>query len=203
MISIITSEQWQIGGIRNKRHWEGWTFLCNQSMAASSIRRGSATLNMRVISIKTSTERKTTMIERWKVLGRVDIPLQSSNELGAPMTFRSVKEMISHGKVRESVGLPNAIEVTATEVCATKSALVPGLQHQGSSIRSPASSLQHPVSSIQSPAGRVQHPGSSIQGPASRVQHPESSIQSPDPGRKANKRQHKQNAGSTTQRPQC
>ena len=167
-------------------------------MAASSIRRGSATLNMRVISIKTSTERKTTMIERWKVLGRVDIPLQSSNELGAPMTFRSVKEMISHGKVRESVGLPNAIEVTATEVCATTSALVPGLQHQGSSIRSPASGVQHPVSSIQSPAGRVQHPESSIH----RVQHPESSIQSPDPGRKANKRQHKQNAGSTTQRPQ-
>ena len=148
-------------------------------MAASSIRRGSATLNMRVISIKTSTERKTTMIERWKVLGRVDIPLQSSNELGAPMAFRSVKEMISHGKVRESVGLPNAIEVTATEVCATESALVPGLQHQGSSIRSPASGVQHPVSSIQSPAGRVEHPVSSIQSPAGRVQHPGSSIQSP------------------------
>ena len=148
-------------------------------MAASSIRRGSATLNMRVISIKTSTERKTTMIERWKVLGRVDIPLQSSNELGAPMAFRSVKEMISHGKVRESVGLPNAIEVTATEVCATESALVPGLQHQGSSIRSPASGVQHPVSSRQGRASSLQHPISSRQGPASRVQHPESSIQSP------------------------
>ncbi|CAO1601012.1 hypothetical protein XANCAGTX0491_004680 [Xanthoria calcicola] len=158
-------------------------------MAASSLRRGSATLNMRVISIKTSTERKTTMIETWKVLGKVDIPLQSRTELGAPMTFRSMKEMISHGKVRDWVGLPNVIEVTAAEVCATKSALVPG--------------LQHPVSSRQGPASRVQHPVSSIQSPASRVQHPESSIQSPDPGRKANKRQHKQNAGSTTQRPQC